>query len=152
MNQRCFIEAMQAAEHLTSTAESQPLSFSGGTCYTKEMSTDMMQNRSQESEAQKQAAAFKMSYLLCSAGPKSLNKTMATACSSPSSLPEVGRKQHLCNKSNLHTYRPTILGASGRPRYKTRKRPYIWLTFAKAELCRRKGHHYPKYKSKPKGT
>lgn len=54
-----------------------------------------MQNRAQENEAQKQAAAFKMSYLLCIPGPKSLNKIMATACSLPSYLPEVGRKQRL---------------------------------------------------------
>lgn len=97
--------------------------FSGGISYNMEMFTG---DSTQENEVWKQGAAFRTNYLLCSLGPNSLSKTLV--CSPPSSfpvLPDLGRKQHLCNKSNLHMYRSAVLCAYGRPSYKTRKRPYI---------------------------
>lgn len=59
-----------------------------------EMFTDD-QDGAQENEVLKQGAAFRSSYLLCSPGPKSLSKTLATVCSPPSSflvLPRSGQK------------------------------------------------------------
>lgn len=63
-----------------------------------------MQDGAQENEVWKQAAAFRTSYLLCSPGPKSLSKTMATACSSPYSFPALCRSRQ---KSSSHIINPT---------------------------------------------